>query len=405
MTRYPGARWRPVTRYQPGGSVCVPMSRYDGGIDHTFVGSPSSDAAYAHFNTSGTPIPHFMFFRDGTVDQYVDTRFRSSACLEGNPRLIAWETADGFPSLWTNGQAPKDTPELVRSKAKLMVWLHKEHGIPLTQMPSSRPTARGMGWHRLGCDGNYEQPDGQLLGGRVPGGESWSSSPGKVCPTTRRIHQFVEETLPLAVKLNAPPAPEPTKLRRKVGHSRKGQPEYKGDSYRGIQDAVKRRCEAIDFNLRLTKDHELAVEHWPKPLGRRGGFHDPLGEIDRDTLITDMTWEQVARLETKDKPPYKINTAEDLFNGATNNNLDVEGELKQQVSTGRLKKLLDKVHQPNRVIFKAIIKPKEKSWNWLVEAHKAGRPTLAICPRPFMVLPEEVKPHITHYRRFKPRFK
>lgn len=206
MARYPGARWRPVARYKQGGSVAVPMARYDGGTDHTYVGSPSPDAAFAHFNVKDTPTPHFMVFRDGSIDQYIDTRFRSSACLEGNPRLVTWETADGFPDLWSNGQAPKDTPEMVAAKARLMVWLHVEHGIPLERMPSSRSAARGMGWHRLGIDGNFEQPPGQLLGGRVAGGEHWSESFGKTCPTSRRIHQFVEETLPLATKLAKPPA-------------------------------------------------------------------------------------------------------------------------------------------------------------------------------------------------------
>lgn len=209
MARYPGARWRPVARYKAGGSSAQLMAAYDGGTDHTYVGSPTPDAAFARFNTPGTPTPHFMVFRDGSIDQYIDTRFRSSACLEGNPRLITWETADGFPGLWTKGQAPKDTPAMVAAKARLMVWLHTEHGIPLVRMPSSRPAARGMGWHRLGIDGNFAQPPGQLLGGRVSGGEHWSTSFGKTCPTDRRIHQFVDETLPAAVELAKPPPPPP----------------------------------------------------------------------------------------------------------------------------------------------------------------------------------------------------
>jgi len=216
MARYPDARWRPVTRYIPGGSSNQPMTRYDGGIDHTYVGSPSHDRAFAGFNTPGTPTPHFMFFLDGSVVQYIDTAFRSSACLDGNHRLVTWETQDGFPDLWSNGQAPKDNPKVVQAKAKFIVWLNKTHGIPLTRMPSSLPTARGFGWHRLGIDGNFEQKAGELLGGRVAGGEHWSTSFGKTCPTSRRIHQFVEETLPAAVVLATPKPTPPTKPTPKV---------------------------------------------------------------------------------------------------------------------------------------------------------------------------------------------
>jgi hypothetical protein len=355
MARYPGARWRPVTRYQPGHPQCVPMSRYDGGIDHTFVGSPSSDAAFAHFNTDNTPLPHFMVYRDGSIDQYVDTRFRSSACLEGNPRLIAWETADGYSqdpkkSLWTNGQAPKDTPAMVATKAKLMVWLHTTHGIPLTRMPSSRPTARGMGWHRLGCDGNYEQPAGQLLGGRVPGGESWSSSPGKVCPTTRRIHQFVDETIPAAVKLAAPAPPSLPKRqspRPKLEHPRRGTPEYTGDSYRAIARGAARKRDAIDFNGMVTADDVFVAEHYPLPLHH--GFHDPAGKLSRETPITKMTWEEVARLETRDAPPYRIHRMADLTDGATHNGLDVECELKMRVRLEVLQEYLLRGFSPRWV--------------------------------------------------------
>lgn len=209
MALYPGARIRLVDRHKAGGSSATPMTRYDGGCDHTYVGSPSHDAAFAGFNRDGAPTPHFMFFLDGSVVQYIDTDFRSSACLDGNPRLITWETEDGFPGLWSNGQAPKDNPKVVAAKAKFLVWLHKTHGIPLVRMPSSLPNARGMGWHRLGIDGNFPQKPGQLLGGRVAGGEHWTTSPGKECPTDRRIVQFVDETLPAAVKLANPPKPPP----------------------------------------------------------------------------------------------------------------------------------------------------------------------------------------------------
>ena len=218
MALYPGARQRPVHRYQPGapGSVATLMDRYDAGVDHTYVGNVTSDQAFARFDTTGIATPHFMFNEDGTVDQYIDTKFRSSAVLDGNHRCITWETWDGFPDGWDHGNAPLDNDAILEAKAELMVWLHREHGIPLVPMKSSKSDQRGMGWHRLGIDGNFPESPGKLLGGRVSGGEHWSTSTGKTCPTDRRIRQFVEVTLPRAVVLATPP-PKPVVLTRGAG--------------------------------------------------------------------------------------------------------------------------------------------------------------------------------------------
>jgi len=201
MARYPGATWRPVARYLPGGSSNRPMDRYDVGVDHTEVSDWSADAAFNHYNTPGNATPHFRFNKDGTVLQLIDTEFRSSAVLDGNHRAITWETWDGFPDAWTGDNAPLDTSAIVEAKARLMVWVHVVHGIPLVRVPTSKPDARGMGWHRLGIDGNFPQPPGELLGGRVDGGEHWSTSFGKGCPTDTRIRQFVAVTLPRAIDI------------------------------------------------------------------------------------------------------------------------------------------------------------------------------------------------------------
>jgi len=202
MARYPGAEWRPVERYKAGGPNAVPMSRYDVGEDHTYVGSPTPDRAFDGFNTPGNPVPHLMFFPGRKPVQYIDTDFRSSATLEGNPRCVTWETWDGFPDMWTDGQAPLDSDFIVEEKAKFMVWLHDTHGIPLVRLPDSRPASRGMGWHRLGIDGNFPTSPGTLLGGRVADGENWSTSFGKTCPTDTRIRQFVNITLPRAIEIS-----------------------------------------------------------------------------------------------------------------------------------------------------------------------------------------------------------
>jgi hypothetical protein len=154
---------------------------------------------HSFFNVSGRATPHFYVGRDGELEQYIDTDHGSSANLDGNHDCITVETWDGFPVTWGGGgNGPPWTEAQIRTLARLAAWCNTTHDIPLVQLPSSRPGTRGIGWHRLGCDGNYEDPPGGLLGGRVSGGEKWSTSPGKVCPTTTRIRQVVNDIIPLA---------------------------------------------------------------------------------------------------------------------------------------------------------------------------------------------------------------
>jgi hypothetical protein len=64
--------------------------------------------------------------------------------------------------------------------------------------PDSKPESRGIAFHRQGCDGNFT---GYAYGGRVAGGELWSSAYGKVCPGDRRITQLINTILPRARQL------------------------------------------------------------------------------------------------------------------------------------------------------------------------------------------------------------
>jgi hypothetical protein len=58
-------------------------------------------------------------------------------------------------------------------------WLAVRYGIGLERIRDSRRGRRGIGWHRQGVDR-----------WRAPGGESWSTKVGKVCPGDRRIAQI-----------------------------------------------------------------------------------------------------------------------------------------------------------------------------------------------------------------------
>ena len=187
MARYPEAVWKPVERYKPGGSNHVPMPNPGRFCLHTAVSS--GDSLFALFNTPGNAVAHFYVREDGKVEQYVDTGTRASANLDGNPDTIAVESWDaGAPG----GQVPDWTPAQVEACAKLAVWVHEKHGIPLDPCDAS-PGSRGVTWHRKGIDGNF--PAG-LLSGRKSGDEHWSNSNGKICPGDKKIHGVVNGILP-----------------------------------------------------------------------------------------------------------------------------------------------------------------------------------------------------------------
>jgi hypothetical protein len=175
MARMPGAQW--LGEHSPG----TPMSRYDIVCIHTIVGHPPAHAA--HFSTEAS----------GHIYQSRDTKFRSAANLEGNHRVIAIENEDmgaPFPEWGGDGRkVPPLTDEQVTACAEILAWAHKTHGVPLQLCPDSRPGSRGLAYHRQGIDGNFGP---FRFGGRVAGGETWTLSPGKVCPGDARIAQLPE---------------------------------------------------------------------------------------------------------------------------------------------------------------------------------------------------------------------
>jgi hypothetical protein len=174
----PGALWRPL----PYSSS--PMTQYDILCYHTMVGSLWGTDAY--FRRGSGVNSHFGVGYDGTIVQWVDTRYRSGANYNGNWHIVSVETADvgtGFPAWDLNdgSQVPAWTDAQVEANAAIATWVHETHGIPPVPIPDSKVGRRGVGWHRLGVD-----PD------RVAGGELWSSHYGKVCPGSRRLAQIAE---------------------------------------------------------------------------------------------------------------------------------------------------------------------------------------------------------------------
>lgn len=196
MPHYPGAKWRPVDRYQ-----VAPLKVRSAGqrrlVLHTAVSS--AESMHDFFNVAGKATPHFYVNDRGDLEQYIDTDFCGTANLHGNFDSICVESSDeaGTRHTWTLAQ--------VESIARLAAWLNKTHGIPLIQLPNSRPGSTGIGWHRHGIDGDFADPPGHLLGGRVEGGEVWTLSPGKVCPFDGKILGAVHSIIPRAREVAGSP--------------------------------------------------------------------------------------------------------------------------------------------------------------------------------------------------------
>lgn len=175
MARMPQADWQ--GEHSPQNR----MDRYDIVCIHTIVGFAPAHAA--HFSTTGS----------GKIIQSRDTAFQSAANLHGNHRIIAIENEDHGPAFGGTPRLPNWVPltdAQITACAEILAWAHRVHGVPLQLCPDSRPGSRGLAYHRQGIDGNYGPGTDYPNRGRVSGGEVWSSSPGKVCPTDIRIDQL-----------------------------------------------------------------------------------------------------------------------------------------------------------------------------------------------------------------------
>ena len=167
MAWYSGAIRKEVTRHR------TPMADHRGICLHIAVSTGAS--LFNYFNQPGNPTSHFYVRFSGEVEQYVSTAYRAPAQLEGNPTMVGIETQGGVGDNLNEGWYDAQRESL----ARLCAWLNETHGIPLQAMPNSKPSSRGVGYHKQGVD-PY----------RVDGGELWSTAYGKVCPGDARIQQI-----------------------------------------------------------------------------------------------------------------------------------------------------------------------------------------------------------------------
>lgn len=67
----------------------------------------------------------------------------------------------------------------------------------------------------------------------------------------------------------------------------------------GIEFAAEHGYKCADLDMQITKDGVLVASHWDQPM-KKDGFQDPLGKLDQDTRIKDMTLAEVMRLRNED---------------------------------------------------------------------------------------------------------
>lgn len=165
------------------------------------------------FSNSKYGCSHFYVRRSGLIEQYLPISSKSMADVYGNHRAVSAETQGGFKQEpWTDAQ--------VNALAQIAAFLHDEWDIPLKLMTDSRPTTSGVGYHRLGINGNF--PNDSLFAGRKQrgGGEVWSTSFGKTCPDnkafpaneTSRIAQvpgIIIDAMHMVTQKPKPPEPDP----------------------------------------------------------------------------------------------------------------------------------------------------------------------------------------------------
>lgn len=169
MALYPGAIQRLIPRHNR-----VPITRYRRMNLHVAVSEAASLAGY--FATVGD-CSHFYVRKDGTVEQYIDTRYESHADYQGNDSTLSVETQGGLRNAngepWTEAQ--------VKSLAKLWAWARDTHDIPnrLATGTATVDQSVGLSWHRLG-----------ILGFGKTINIKYSKSPGKICPGDAKIAQI-----------------------------------------------------------------------------------------------------------------------------------------------------------------------------------------------------------------------
>lgn len=152
VSKYAGAVWRPLRNFTKDGQddvyglvVHIMEGTFEG--TRSWFDSPEARAS-SHFGTS----------REGSLEQWIDTKDRAWAQAAGNRTWISVENEGKVPQALTDKQLER--------VAQVFAWLVRTYKIPY--QVSHSPTTKGLGYHRMG-------------------GAAWG---GHSCPGDAIIHQL-----------------------------------------------------------------------------------------------------------------------------------------------------------------------------------------------------------------------
>ncbi len=177
MARYPSAEWAPVA--------------WMNNLRHTrktqltvHITAGESDPRTIATWRNGQAGANFVIFRDGRTIQLADSACKSAADA-GATHTISVECV---------GRDGPLTDAQVQALIRLARDAHRLDGVPLRLAATSSDA--GIGWHRLGVDGNF--PKGRMGGRlqRTPIGVKTSKARGKACPTDSVINQIYDVIVP-----------------------------------------------------------------------------------------------------------------------------------------------------------------------------------------------------------------
>jgi len=127
------------------------------------VAVSNADSLHDYFNGPSKGVEsHFYVRFDGTVEQYRSIYFQADANLDANDFAVSIETAGMGSGEWTAAQ--------LKAIKALLLWLHREAGIPLHRCQTW--DGAGVGYHVM-----FGAPS------------HWTPS-SKTCPGPDRIKQF-----------------------------------------------------------------------------------------------------------------------------------------------------------------------------------------------------------------------
>lgn len=170
--------WYPKAVHRPIESKIRSRSGWEPNAFVLHIAAGEAPSLFDFFSNPKRGCSHFYNLKSGALEQYLPISSRSMADVNGNRRAVSIEHQGGS----ILHRKEPFTEEQVIADAELLAWLHEEWGVPLVLMPNSQTKTAGVGYHRLGIDGNF--PSDDLYAGRQQrgGGELWSHSTGKTCP-------------------------------------------------------------------------------------------------------------------------------------------------------------------------------------------------------------------------------